>query len=192
MGEEHGFKGLVKLKELMSLREDIDDLKTNLKIKEQLLATIRSPQKRYRDRLPRIISQYQRQAKRNRFTHYTFQIYIILFSLLVTGLTSGFATLVGIVHWSWITPFLSFLVSFLTSITTLFRFHTRGFNLQQTADALEFEIESADLHIFDYKNMTDDQALFELAERAARLRNEQRKRQQQLEQSSDTSKHITE
>jgi hypothetical protein len=104
---------------------------------------------------------------------------------MVTALTSGFTGLIGFANIPWIAAIISFLVSLLTGVTMLFRFRDRAFNLQQTADAIEFEISAADLHIFDYKGKSEQDALRELAERAERLRDEQRKRQQQLEQASE-------
>jgi len=84
---------------------------------------------------------------------------------------------------------MSLMVSFLTALMTLFRFRERGYNLQQTADAAEFEISCATRGIFTYKNLSEKETSVKLAEEVERLFNEQRKRQQQLEQASDTSRH---
>lgn len=70
-------------------------------------------------------------------------------------------------------------------MVTLFRPRERSYNLQQTADAIQFEISCADRRIYDYKEMKDREAYTRLAEQAEKIRNEQRKRQQQLEQSSE-------
>jgi hypothetical protein len=82
-------------------------------------------------------------------------------------------------------PILSFSVSFLTAVITLFRPRERSYNLQQTADAIQFEIDCSNRRIFGYKGLTSQEAYIKLAEEVEKLRNEQRKRQQQLEQASE-------
>lgn len=170
-----------------SLKREIETLQTKLRNLEEQQRYQRPTLDNYRSQLGRVIYQYQREANSYRRFHNTLQILIILFSLLVTGLTSGLTGLLGsAIGKPWIAPILSLLVSFLTALTALFRFRDRGFNLQQTADAIEYEINAADLGIFDYKGLSNEDALRELAERAERLKDEQRKRQQQLEQASET------
>ena len=94
--------------------------------------------------------------------------------------------MIGVTNRPWKPAAISFLVSFLTGITTLFRFHDRRFNLQQTADTIEYEPKTSKLRIYDYSPpLTDDEVLHKLAERAARLTDGQRKRQLQLEQALD-------
>ncbi len=183
--DDSEFSGIKNMKALISLKENIEGLKAQLRILEAQEALKRTPQERYRDELIQTIRQYQREANGYRRGHYTLQIFIILFSLLVTGLTSGLNNLIGTTNTPWIAPALSLSVSFLTAINALFRFRDRGYNLQQTADAIEYEITAANLHIFDYNDVSDTEALRKLAERAERLKDEQRKRQQQLEQASD-------
>ena len=55
-------------------------------------------------------------------------------------------------------------------------------NLRQTADAIEHEYNAAELGIRRYKALGYDEALTLLAEEVECLREEQRKREQQLEQ----------
>jgi len=180
-----GFKGIEKIKDLLSLGKLIEILQGQLRLLEKYEEQQRSPRESYREELSETIIQYQRQANRYRRMHYTLQIFIILFSLFVTALTSGLTGLIGFIDKPWLPAFFSFLVSFLTGMITLFRFHDRGFNLQQTADAIEFEVKTADLRIFDYSPpLSDEEVLQKLSERGERLRDEQRKRQQQLEQAS--------
>lgn len=185
-----GFRAIARIQQLISLKREIEQLQTQLRLLEGYEYHQHSPQEHYKDQLPQFISRSQRQANGYRRTHYTFQILIILLSLLVTGLTSGLTGLIGVTGIPWIAPVLSLSVSFLTALTTLFRFHDRGFNLQQTADSIELEITACHLRIFDYSDLSDADALHKLAERTERLRDEQRKRQQQLEQASD-AKQIT-
>ena len=136
--------------------------------------------------MSQVITQYEQGANRNRRVYYGLQILIISCSLLVSGLTSGLSNMISIFSNHWITPAFSLLVSFLTAIITLFRPRERGYNLQQTADAIDYEISCADRGIYGYKNLSDREAYTKLAEEVERLRNEQRKRQQQLEQASET------
>lgn len=184
---DDAFQGTKRINVLVSLRKDIEDLQTHLRLLEEYQAQQRSPRERYKDELSQVILQYQRQANSYRRAHYFLQILIILFSLFVTALTSGLASLIGFTDKQWITAAVSFAVSFLTAMTALFRFHDRGFNLQQTADAIEYEIKTAELHIYDYSPpLSDEDVLHKLSERGARLMDEQRKRQLQLEQASNT------
>lgn len=179
------FNGPQRINHLVVLKEEIEELQAELRILEAYLDQQRSALEHYREKLSQVIFDYGRQANTNRHIHYTFQLFIIFLSLVVTALTSGFTGLIGFANIPWIAAIVSFLVSLFTGITTLFRFRDRSFNLQQTADAIEFETSAADLHIFDYNGKSEQDALRELAERAERLRDEQRKRQQQLEQPSE-------
>jgi hypothetical protein len=89
---------------------------------------------------------------------------IIACSLFVGGLTSGLTNLISIFGNHWIAPAFSFTVSFLTAMVTLFRPRERGYNLQQTADAIQFEIDCANRRIYGYKDMNDREAYTKLAE----------------------------
>ncbi|MDQ2906981.1 MAG: DUF4231 domain-containing protein [Chloroflexota bacterium] len=161
-----------------------------LQIQLRLLEDIQAARRPHRDKFAEDISQkvqqYTRGANYNRRSYYLLQIVIIFCSLLVTGLTSGLTGLVSILGKPWITPAISFAVSFLTAMVTLFRFRERGHNLQLTADAIQYEISCATKGIFGYKHLSAEDAYIKLAEEVERLINEQRKRQQQLEQASDT------
>jgi len=181
-----GFGGFGRIRDIMSLRREIENLQARLRILEEFQEHLHPRQVRYRNELPKIIFQFQHQANFNRRLNYTIQVFIILFSLLVTGLTSGLTGLVGLSNIPWIAALFSFFVSFLTAIAALFRFHDRGFNLQKTADDIQLEVTAADLRIFNYEGLSDEQALIKLAASVERLRDEQRKRQQQLEQASLT------
>ena len=186
----HGFRAIHRIQELISLKEDIEEHQVQLRILDELITARRPHQEKYQEELSYTIKQYQGRANRNRNAYYFIQMIIIFCSLLVTGLTSGLTGLVAFLKIPLITPAFSFAVSFLTAMITLFRWRERGHNLQQTADAIEFEISCYKKGIFGYKNLSDEEAFTRFAEEVERLRNEQRKRQQQLEQSSET-KHTT-
>src|SRR5258708_188192 len=186
-----GFRGLKRIKNLLSVKEEIEFVRLRLRLLDEFEAHRLSSHESYREELSRAVLQYKRQANRYRSIHYAFQFFIILLSLLVASLTSGLTNLINFAGKPCLTPVLSLFVSFLTAMVTLFRPHHRGFNLQQTADAIEYQIKMAKLRIFDYDGLSDEDALKRLAERGERLTDEQRKRQLQLEQASQT-KHITE
>lgn len=175
----------------MSLKEGIEKLQIDLRILNEDIAAHRPFPEKYREELSQAIKQYQHRANHNRWHYYILQMVIIFCSLLVTGLTSGLTSLVAFFRIPWITPAFSFAVSFLTAMITLFRFRERGYNLQQTADAIEFESSCYKKSIFGYKNLPEKEADTKFAEEVERLIHEQRKRQQQLEQASET-KHTTE
>lgn len=162
-----------------SLKQNLEELQTELQILEEQESQERSPLETYKDEIPNVIFQYQRKANRSRLIHNSIQIFIILFSLLVSGLTSGLSGMTGLSHIPWIAPALSLLVSFLTAITAFFKFRERSFNLQQTADAIKLEFNAANLKIFRYRaSKSQEEILLDLAENVEKLIDEQNKRQQ--------------
>ncbi len=185
-GEPHGFRAIHRIKHLISLKEDIEELQVRLRILDEFITSRRPPQEKYQEELSHVTIQYQHRANHNRRLYYLVQIIIISCSLIVSGLTSGLNNLIGLFGNSWVTPVISLFVSFLAAMITLFRFRERGHNLQQTADAIEFESSCYKKGIYGYKNSPEKEAFTRFAEEVERLRNEQRKRQQQLEQSSET------
>ena len=185
-GDFYGFKAIDRIKNLISLKEDIEGLQVTLRILDELIIARRPHEEKYQEELASTIAKYKGRANRNRSLYYFIQMIIIFCSLLVTGLTSGLNNLIKVFGNPWVTPAISFSVSFLTAMVTLFRFREKGHNQQQTADAVEFEISCYKKGIFGYKNLSDTEAFTRFAEEVEKLRNEQRKRQQQLEQSSET------
>src|SRR5260370_10939768 len=187
-GAEVGFKGFSRIKDLMTSKEETDTLEMRIQVMkahQTLLLSTHEQLELYKDEVFQVTDKYTKRANRNRNYYYILQLIIIFASLLVTGLTSGLTNLVYILHLPWITPLISFMVSFLTAMVTLFRPKERGYNLQQTADAIEYEIACAHRRIYGYKGLDIGQVYTKLAEEIERLRNEQRKRQQQLEQASE-------
>lgn len=136
------------------------------------------------------VEEARKGAAKNRRIHNTFQAIIILGSILVTSLTSAMA---GSSPSNWITVLISIMVTAAAGFSSYFKFRERGFNLQQTANAIEKESNSLDLRIRDYAdNMEEDEAMRTYAERVEDLKEEQRNRELQLEQSPDrnTQAHI--
>ncbi|WP_329364344.1 SLATT domain-containing protein [Streptomyces sp. NBC_01483] len=87
----------------------------------------------------------------------------------------------------WITVGTSFSVGLAAGFTGYFKFRERSFYLQQTADSIEEEYDAVNLKVGRYKSSADDEAaLLEFTERVETLKNDQRKRQQQLDQPTET------
>jgi hypothetical protein len=177
--------GLSLLREMSELQKSVMSLALQQKLLKTFQPQSLSPQEHYRQiEVPQVIAQFQRQAKINRRIDLFFQLTIIIASLLVTGITSGLDLKLGI-HYLWPAPVLSLIVSFCTAITGFFKFRQRSFNLQQTADSISQEKTAVTLGIRAYENKPPQEALVLFAKRVVDLREEQQKRQQQLEQSSD-------
>lgn len=109
---------------------------------------------------------------------------IIIGSVLATSVTSalGFGLIDAL---KWIAPVISIVVAISAGVTAYFKYKERSFNLQQTADAIEQEYVAVDLGIGYYKGKQQQEALELFAERVELLKDEQKKREQQLEQPPD-------
>jgi hypothetical protein len=151
----------------------------------QLVAAIEREAKKslrvYRALSSRDIDGYRRKATRNRRVHNLFQGIIIVGSIVVTSLTSAGLTEPAL---RWGGASLAALVSVSAGFTGYFKFRERGFNQQQTADAIEKEYNAVDLRVGDYNIPNEDDALKIYAQKVEALKEEQRKRELQLEQSS--------
>ena len=113
------------------------------------------------------------------------QTVLIFGSFGATG-ASGVAALAPAVRW--VTMGVTFAVGAASGFAGYYKFRERSFYLQQTADALEQEMASYDLGIGRYKRFDRDPegSLGEFVEEAHRLKTEQKKREQNLEQSPET------
>ncbi|MFI9031114.1 DUF4231 domain-containing protein [Streptomyces sp. NPDC053560] len=165
----------------------VAELKLNLELaeEERVLAASKvaraafDRQYSYRDAIPREIDRLRGESASYRRWHNWLQWTLIVCSAAVTGVTALYDTpqpgkgiLIG----------LGGTVTVITSVMGYFKFKERGFNLQQTADAIEQEVTALDLAIAPY-NLSDEKENLELfAERVEALRIEQRKREQQLDQ----------
>ncbi|WP_431880150.1 DUF4231 domain-containing protein [Micromonospora marina] len=136
-------------------------------------------QKRYRDDVPDLISQFREDAARTRRVHNRFQSIIIVGSVI----TSAIATAsVSFVQARWLTVGASAAVGLAAGFTGYFKYHERSFNSQQTADAIEREYEAVELRVGKYALLKEPEAYALFADTVERLRDEQNKRQQQLDQ----------
>lgn len=131
------------------------------------------------------IDDYRASARRYRTIHNRFQFFIIISSSLVTLMATASASIPQL---TWGAAVLSFFVASATGITGYFKYRERAVNLQRTADDLEREYNSVDIGINDYARNSEarvDVVLRKFAEKAEEIKNEQRKREQQLEQSPE-------
>ena len=135
----------------------------------------------YRVNSSESIGEYRRAAGRNRRVHNTFQAIILAGSVIVTSLTSA-----GLESpWMrWSAAVIAALVSISAAFTGYFKFRERSFNQQQTADAIEKEYKAVELRIERYDLNDEDHVLKVYASKVDELKEEQRKRELQLEQSS--------
>ncbi len=143
-----------------------------------------SPLEKYNEDVPDTIARYREEANRYRRISNRLQIIVIVGSVLVTSLTSAAGFELGGIF-KWIAPIFSIIVAASAGLIGYFKFRERSFNSQQTADAIEQEYNAVQLGIGYYKKMQPQEALELFAERVEMLKEEQKKRQQQLEQPPD-------
>jgi hypothetical protein len=136
-------------------------------------------QKRYRDELPEVISQYRDEANRYRRVHNRLQSVIIIGSVLTSAITTASVSFEEV---RWVAVGISAIVGLAAGFTGYFKYRDRSFNLQQTADAIEREVESVELRVGKYSKMAARDAYMVFATVVESLRDEQNKRQQQLDQ----------
>jgi len=138
----------------------------------------------YRETVPGAIEQYRSDGLRYRRVHNFFQSIIIVGSLATSTAASLAETPAP---YKWITVGTSFSVGLAAGFTGYFKFRERSFYLQQTADTIEEEYDAVSLKVGRYKSSVNDEAaLLEFTERVETLKNDQRKRQQQLDQPTET------
>ncbi|MGH9632215.1 MAG: DUF4231 domain-containing protein [Bryobacteraceae bacterium] len=138
---------------------------------------------RYRIETWEYIEGQRKRAAHNRRIHNTFQAAIIIGSILVTSLTSAMA---GDSPFNWITIAVSILITASAGLSSYFKFRERGFSQQQTANAAEKEYNAFELRIHDYDEEIDAPKAARLfAERLEALKEEQRNRELQMEQSPE-------
>ncbi|MFG2300004.1 DUF4231 domain-containing protein [Actinacidiphila glaucinigra] len=138
----------------------------------------------YRESVPLTIEQYRTEGLRYRRIHNLFQSVIIVGSLATSTAASLAETPPP---YKWITVATSFAVGLSAGFTGYFKFRERSFYLQQTSDSIEEEYDAVNLKVGRYKNsLNDGAALEDFTERIETLKNDQRKRQQQLDQPTET------
>jgi len=139
----------------------------------------------YREASLDLIDFYRRRASRNRRVHNLFQLIIISGSIVTSTLTAmqGSRDALSIT-----TSVLSALVGISAGVTGYFKFRERGSTSQATADDIEKNYNASQFHLDDYAQDTSEaDRLRRYAGVVERLKEEQRKRELQLEQSSSSS-----
>ncbi|MEV7980861.1 DUF4231 domain-containing protein [Streptomyces sp. NPDC086519] len=141
----------------------------------------------YREDVAGFIEQYQAESRRYRAVHNTLQSLIMIGSTATTtvaALDSG-----DKLTWQNVTIVtISFAITLAAAFTGYYKYRERSYFLQQTADAIEEEANAFALGVGKYGVFGPEQdqealAVFTLA--VEDLRNEQRRRQQQLDQPAE-------
>ncbi|MFJ6083542.1 DUF4231 domain-containing protein [Streptomyces sp. NPDC092369] len=138
----------------------------------------------YFESIPSYRDEYRRSAEKYRSRHNLFQLTVIIGSILTSVSTTASAEQ-G--FWSWFAVAVSAFVSISAGIISYFKFRERSLNLQQTADSIDLELAAYSLRIRRYKNLSHEEASATFAEEVERLREEQRKKELQLEQPPEAS-----
>jgi hypothetical protein len=143
-----------------------------------------TPLEKYLEDTPGVIKNFRLESKSYRREANISQILIIVGSVLTTSASS--AVVFGVNgYWRWIAPVISIVVTISAGLTAYFKFREKSFNLQQTADAIEQEYKAVKLGIGYYIDKKPQEHLHLFADRVELLIDEQKKRQQQLEQPPD-------
>lgn len=138
------------------------------------------PKNDYTNReIPNVLSEMRSRAATNRSLSSMAQVLIIVASTVAAGIVNVVAVP------RFVTSVLTILVAILTGIIGIFKFKEKSINSRQTADAIEYQRNLYRLGIKEYAKRSPEDAYVLLAERVEDLRNEQNKRQQLLEQTSD-------
>jgi hypothetical protein len=141
----------------------------------------------YREDITGVIEQYQADSRKYRRVHNALQ------SLIMTGsaLTTAIAALDVGKELTWQSGLLtgiSFAITLAAAFTGYYKYRERSYFLQQTADDIEKEANAVALGTGPYSDFAPDQeqdALKLFTQRVEDLRNEQRRRQQQLDQPTE-------
>jgi hypothetical protein len=136
-------------------------------------------QRKYKEEIHGFVEEYRRESTHNRRIHNSFHSVIIIGSIVTTSVTSAIGQQPA---FKWLAVTISLTVGIAAGFTGYFKFRERAMNLRQTADAIEHEYNAAELGIRRYRGLGYEEGLAVLAEEVEWLREEQRKREQQLEQ----------
>lgn len=133
----------------------------------------------YRNEAYEDIDNFRDDSARYRRVNNILQGVLIVGSLAATG-TAAITGEVPNVRWA--TLGITFLVGIASGFMGYFKYKERSFYLQQTADAIETEWEAVEVGVGKYENKEEPQRLAIFVEEVHRLKAEQKKREQNLEQ----------
>lgn len=136
----------------------------------------------YKDSIPEKVATLRRESSIYRRIHNALQGVVIIGSLMTTTL-AGMAG--QLADGRWYTVGSSFAVGISAGFTGYYKFREKSFYLQQTADQIEQELVAAELGIDKYEGLAGSVALATLSTRVESFVNEQKKRQQQLDQAAE-------
>lgn len=172
---------------LAALEDDLERARDD----QQILGAFKFLQLRgrrhlYRESVADLVEQYRSESRRYRRVHNGLQI------LVMTG--SAGSTTVAALEWgskpTWQSITLtgiSFSITLASAFTGYYKYRERSYFLQQTADSIEEHLNALALGVGEYARFEGDEtgtlALF--TKNVEGLRNEQRRRQQQLDQPAE-------
>jgi hypothetical protein len=149
--------------------------------------TLKERRSLYREDVAGVIEQHRADSRRYRLVHNALQNLIMIGSAATTtvaALDTG-----GKLTWQNVTIVaIGFTVTLSAAFTGYYKYRERSYFLLQTADAIEEEANAVTLGIGPYKDFgldQEQQALKLFTQRVEDHRNEQRRRQQQLDQPAD-------
>ncbi|MFE9007432.1 DUF4231 domain-containing protein [Streptomyces sp. NPDC007875] len=149
--------------------------------------------KLYLEEVTTAVEQYQADSRKYRRIHNSLQSLIMIGSASTTtiaALDTGKE-----LTWQSVTlTIISFAITVAAMFTGYYKFRERSYFLQQTADAIEEEANAVTLGIGPYSEFgpgREGEALKKFTQRVEEHRNEQRRRQQQLDQPADQATPTT-
>ncbi|MFG2426118.1 DUF4231 domain-containing protein [Streptomyces sp. NPDC048448] len=141
----------------------------------------------YREDIVDVVERYQAESRRYRRVHNSLQTLITVGSALTTAI-AALDTGKELTWQSVTLTAVSFAVTLASAFTGYYKYRERSYFLQQTADAIEEESNAVSLGVGPYREFgtsQEQEALKLFTERVEDLRNEQRRRQQQLDQPTE-------
>lgn len=171
-------------------RENEGDLELELSLKRaqrKLLAAsadidIKTRRTSYKEEAYADVDELRHESNRYRRVNNVAQGILIIGALAATGVA---ALIIEVPQLRWVTMGITFLVGIASGFMGYFKYKERSFYLQQTADAIEQEWEAVEVGIGRYKRLNEEESLADFVEEVHRLKSEQKKRQQNLEQPPD-------
>ncbi|NGO69653.1 DUF4231 domain-containing protein [Streptomyces sp. SB3404] len=143
----------------------------------------------YREDIAEVIDQYQADSRKYRRVHNALQSLIMIGSAATTTI-AALDTGKQLTWQSMSLTIISFAITLAAAFTGYYKYRERSYFLQQTADDIEKEANAVSLGVGPYSEFGPDQeqdALKMFTQRVEELRNEQRRRQQQLDQPTEQS-----
>lgn len=170
------------------LEKELDDDQQELRFRRALLdESLEARRKLYREDVAGFVEHYNADSRKYRRVHNSLQSVIMAGSALTTAI-SALDTGRQLTWQSGSLTGISFAITLAAAFTGYYKYRERAYFAQQTADAIEEEINAFTLGVGDYSDFKEGEELAALARFARRVevhRNEQRRRQQQLDQPAE-------